>query len=82
MKINWKVRLKNKTFVIAFSTAVVAFIYQLLALLGITPAVAQNDIITILSLLVNMLAGLGILIDPTTKGVQDSGRALTYEEPN
>ena len=40
MKINWKVRLKNKTFVIAFSTAVVAFIYQLLALLGITPALS------------------------------------------
>ena len=82
MKINWKVRFKNKTFVIALITAVVAFIYQVLALLGITPAVAQNDILSLLSLLVNMLAGLGILIDPTTKGVNDSGRALTYEEPN
>lgn len=80
MKINLKVRMKNKTFVITMLTTVIAFIYQMLAQFEIVPKVTQDQTIQILMLIVNILAGLGILVDPTTDGVKDSERALAYKE--
>lgn len=80
MKINLKVRMKNKTFVITMLTTVIAFIYQMLAQFEIVPKVTQDQTIQILMLIVNILAGLGILVDPTTKGVSDSERALGYKD--
>lgn len=80
MKINLKVRMKNKTFVITMLTTVIAFIYQILAMFEIVPKVTQDQTIQILMLIVNILAGLGILVDPTTKGVSDSERALGYKD--
>ena len=35
MKINWKVRLKNKTWLLAFLGAIAAFIYQIMGMLDI-----------------------------------------------
>nr|DAU92063.1 MAG TPA: holin [Caudoviricetes sp.] len=80
-KINWKVRFKNKTFVLAFITAVVAFCYQLLGLLDIVPAVSQDNLMQVIMLVVNLLVTLGIITDPTTAGVTDSKQALNYNEP-
>lgn len=80
MKINLKVRMKNKTFVITMLTTVIAFIYQILAMFEIVPKVTQDQTIQILMLIVNILAGLGILVDPTTDGVKDSERALGYKD--
>ena len=80
-KINWKVRFKNKTFVVAFVTALVAFIYQLLGLLEIVPAVSQDNLMQVIMLVVNLLVTLGIITDPTTAGVTDSEQALNYNEP-
>ena len=80
-KINWKVRFKNKTFVVAFVTAVVAFIYQLLALFEIVPAVSQDSVISAVAVIINILVALGVVVDPTTSGVSDSERALCYECP-
>ena len=80
-KINWKVRFKNKTFVVAFVTALVAFIYQLLGLLEIVPAVSQDNLMQVIMLVVNLLVTLGIITDPTTAGVADSTQALNYITP-
>ena len=80
-KINWKVRFKNKTFVVAFVTAVVAFVYQLLGLLEIVPPVNQDSLMQTIMLIVNLLVTLGIITDPTTAGVTDSEQALNYNEP-
>lgn len=80
-KINWKVRFKNKTFVVAFVTAVVAFIYQLLGIAEIVPAVSQDNVMQIIMIVVNILVTLGIITDPTTAGVCDSSQALNYSEP-
>lgn len=76
MKINLKVRMKNKTFVITMLTTVIAFVYQLLAQFEIVPKITQDQTIQVLMLVVNILAGLGILVDPTTDGVKDSERVL------
>ena len=53
MKINWKVRLQNKTWLLAMLAAIVAFVYQLLGLLGVVPAVSQDQITQLIGLVVN-----------------------------
>lgn len=79
MKINWKVRFKNKAFVVSFVTVVVTFMYQILSLLGITPALSESMVMNLITTVINALVMLGVLVDPTTKGIKDSDRAMTYE---
>lgn len=74
--LNLKIRLKNKTFIITMMTTIIAFVYQMLAQFEIVPKVTQDQTIQVLMLIVNILAGLGILVDPTTDGVKDSERVL------
>ena len=84
MRINWRVRFKNKTFVVTFLTAVIAFIYQILSMFDIVPKITQDTVTQLVLIIVNILTGLGILIDPTTSGdvtgISDSQRALSYTE--
>lgn len=80
MKINWKVRFKNKTFLVTFITVIVSVVYQVLAALEIVPKISQDTVMNCLLAIVTMLTSLGIITDPTTKGVSDSERALEYKE--
>ena len=66
-----KKRLKNKTFIVTMAVAIIAFIYQLLAIFGVAPAVAQDEVTELVMLVVNILVGLGILVDPSTPGITD-----------
>ncbi len=81
MMINWKVRFKNKTWLIAFLLAAVSFIYQVLGMFNIVPPVTHDMATQLISVVVNILVALGVVIDPTTAGVSDSSQAMTYEEP-
>jgi hypothetical protein len=74
--LNLKVRLRNKTFVISMLSIIVAFIYQVLGLLGIVASISQDKVINILIFIINILAGFGVLVDPTTDGFKDSERVL------
>lgn len=74
--LNLKIRLKNKTFIITMMTTIIAFVYQMLAQFEIVPKITQDQTMQFLMLIVNILAGLGILVDPTTDGVKDSERVL------
>lgn len=74
--LNLKVRLRNKTFVISMLSVVVAFIYQVLGILGIVASISQDKVINILIFIINILAGFGVLVDPTTDGFKDSDRVL------
>lgn len=74
--LNLKVRLRNKTFVISMLSVVVAFVYQVLGILGIVASVSQDKVINILVFIINILAGFGVLVDPTTDGFKDSDRVL------
>lgn len=78
MKINFKVRMKNKAFVVGVATLLVSFLYKLLAAMDIVPAVSESEILELMGLVVNMLALVGVIVDPTTKGVSDSERAMLY----
>ena len=79
--INWKVRLKNKVWLMTAIPVVLGAIYAVLGLLGIVPAIAETEIENVLITIVGALAVLGIVEDPTTAGVGDSKQAMTYEEP-
>lgn len=83
MKINWKVRLKNKNFWITFIPAVLLLIQAILAIFGVTIDIGDigNKLLVFVDAVFVVLALLGIVTDPTTKGVSDSERALDYTEP-
>ena len=82
MQINWQVRLKNKAWLLSMAAAIVAFVYQILALCQIVPAVSQDQITQLVGIIINILVALGIVVDPTTTGITDSSRALSYDKPN
>lgn len=82
MKINWKVRFRNKAFLLTFIPFVLSFIYQILSIFNIFPKVTENTILYLITQLINALALLGIIVDGTTQGIGDSEQALTYEKPS
>ena len=83
MKINWKVRIKNKAFWLALIPALALVAQAVAALFGYT--IDLGTYVGKLQALVNavfaVLAILGIVVDPTTEGIEDSDRAMTYEKP-
>ncbi len=81
MRINWKVRFKNKVWLGSFLSLVIGFIYSLLALFDVFPAVTQNLVVQLLNQLLTFLGLIGVIVDPTTAGVGDSERAMGYEDP-
>ena len=81
MKINWKVRFKNKIWLGRFLSLIVSFAYSMLGLFDIFPDVTRNNVIEILNQILTFLGLIGVLVDPTTAGVGDSERAMGYEEP-
>jgi phi LC3 family holin len=48
---------------------------------NIVPKIAEDELVNLLIMLVELLSMVGIVTDPTTKGIGDSSRALTYEQP-
>ena len=82
--INWTVRVKNRQFWLAIVPAVLLLIQAVAAVFGYTLDFAdlQGKLVAVVEALFVVLAILGIVVDPTTKGVSDSKRALGYEEPH
>lgn len=82
MKINWKVRLKNPMVWITAFPTIVALIYAVLAVFGVVPSITKETVLDVFYAAVAALATLGIIVDPTTKGVSDSDRAMNYIKPS
>lgn len=84
MKINWKVRIKNKNFWIALIPALLLLIQAVAKVFGFTLDLGElgNNLLAVVNSAFTVLAILGIVTDPTTRGVSDSERALTYTELN
>lgn len=81
MKINWKVRLRNRVWLTSMFSAVVSFAFTMLSMLDLCPAVTQDAILQAGSAVLFILTVLGVVADPTTAGVGDSAQALTYDVP-
>ena len=81
--INWKVRIRNKSFWLAFIPATLLLVQAVLACFGVTWDYSQvsEELLGVVNSLFAVLAILGIVADPTTEGIGDSAQALTYEEP-
>lgn len=79
MKINWKLRLQNKYTVVSLAACIVTFVYNILDAFAVVPPVEQASVMSIIETVVMVLAGLGILVDPTTAGASDSELAMSRE---
>lgn len=82
MKINWKVRFHSKTFLTGLVSLVIVFVYNMLQLLEITPQVEQSVVMQVFEGILTILGMVGVINDPTTAGLADSNRAMTYTEPH
>ncbi len=82
--INWKVRFKNKSFWLALIPAVLLVVQVFAALLGIELATdgLETKLLACVNAVFAVLTVLGIVTDPTTAGITDSERALTYDVPH
>ena len=81
MKINWKVRFKNRVWLGSFLSLIIGFVYSLLGLFDVFPEVTENAVMQLINQILTFLGLIGVLVDPTTAGLGDSKRALSYEEP-
>ena len=81
MKINWKVRFQNKVWLGSFFSLIVGFVYSMLALFDVFPAVTQSLVVQLLNQVLTFLGLIGVIVDPTTAGIGDSERAMGYDTP-
>ena len=83
MKINWLVRVKNKAFWVALIPAVLLLVQAVAALIGVSIDLGEigDKLLQVVNAIFTVLAILGIVTDPTTKGVADSEQAMGYEKP-
>lgn len=81
--INWTVRLKNKTFWLSFIPAMLLLIQVVAAVFGFTLDLGElgEKLLAVVNAVFAVLAILGIVTDPTTAGISDSKRAMTYKAP-
>ena len=83
MNINWIARLKNKNFWISLIPAVLLLGQTIAAVFGFTLDFGElgNQLLSVVNALFAVLAILGVVNDPTTQGLSDSGQAMTYDVP-
>ena len=81
--LNWTVRFQNKTFWLSFIPAVLLLIQVVAAVFGYTLDLGAlgDKLLDVVNALFAVLALLGIVADPTTKGLGDSAQAMTYDKP-
>ncbi len=81
MKLNWKVRFKNKVWLGSFLSLIVGFVYSMLALFDVFPEVTESLVLQLMNQVLTFLGLIGVIVDPTTAGLGDSDRAMGYENP-
>ena len=74
---NWKVRMKNPWFWVGIVSAVVSALTSWGAVWSCLARIIENPV----QLGTLCLTVLSVFIDPTTAGLGDSARALTYRKP-
>lgn len=81
--INWKVRFKNKNFWISAIPALLLLIQVVANVFGFEMDLGDlgNKLLAVVNAVFAFLSILGVVNDPTTHGLSDSDRAMTYEAP-
>lgn len=67
MKIDWKSRFTNKTFIVSFIATIILLLQQL----GLSAYIPGN-IMEIVNTVLMLLVMLGVVIDPATPGIYDN----------
>lgn len=83
MRINWKVRLKNKYFWLAMLPAFLLVAQSVAGWFGYELAadVIGEEAAGFINAVFTLLVILGVVVDPTTDGMEDSEQALRYKNP-
>ena len=83
MKLNWKVRIKNKTFWFTIIPAALLLVQVVADVFGFTLDLGDlgDKLLDVVNSVFIILTILGVVNDPTTKGVSDSKQAMTYTIP-
>ena len=81
--INWKIRMQNKTFWLALVPAFLLLIQAVAQVFNVSLDFTNlnKDLLNVINALFVVLTILGVVTDPTTKGMSDSTQALTYSKP-
>ncbi|HAR1322427.1 TPA: phage holin [Enterococcus faecium] len=81
--INWKVRMRNKSFWLAVVPAALLLAQVIAVPFGYNFEidVINKQLLDIINAAFAFLSILGVVTDPTTKGVSDSEQALSYSKP-
>lgn len=83
-KINWKVRILNKTFWLTLVPALALLLQTFLAVFNVRLELGEtiDKLLVFINALFAVLMIVGIVNDPTTAGLTDSSRVLEYHEPS
>ncbi|QQC73711.1 phage holin [Lactococcus garvieae] len=83
-KINWKVRIKSKTFWLAAVPAFLLLAQAIGAPFGYKWdfVVLNQQLAAIINAAFGLLAIIGVVVDPTTAGIKDSQRVMEKSEDN
>ena len=79
--INWKLRIQNKATLWSIISLIVGLVYRVLDACGVIPPFTADFVLEIAADVLSLLGLLGVIVDPTTDGIGDSKRAMTYEQP-
>ena len=84
MKINWRVRIKNKNFWLSIIPALLLLVQAVMEIFGVTLDFGDlsNKLIVVVNAVFVVLTLVGVVNDPTTAGISDSSRAMTYDMPH
>ena len=77
--INWNVRLRNKGFVLALVSALIVAVQMVFKMFGLHLNLNgfSANVIDVINSIFVVLTILGV----ATRGISDSGQALTYDKP-
>ena len=81
--INWLVRIRNRNFWLSLIPALMLLAQMVAAVFGceLDMGNLSGKLLDVVNALFAVLAILGVVVDPTTKGIGDSAQAMTYAEP-
>lgn len=82
--INWKVRVLNKTFWLTLVPALALLLQTFLSVFGVKIELGEtiDKLLVFINAFFAVLVIVGVVNDPTTSGISDSSRAMTYETPS
>src|SRR5699024_9351706 len=78
---NFILRFKNKATLTAIVGAILLFIKQITEPFGIDLSEQIEQVSGLIGAIITFLVGIGVVTDPTTKGVKDSCITKTYTKP-